>query len=208
MDSAQKNYATIKKEILAIVLCISRFQEDLFNKTFLIKTDCKPSDLFKTKPLSEEHPYHEKVIPLKIMALEKNGSIELTHNKGSTTKDIIFSKIKITKVITLSKWERPSFHCKSFTRKFEPQHYSYYDYMDAWWNTLYLSSNPHSWFIWFRKRIFLQFPKRFQIWFQKFRPIEAIFSKEASMTYEYFKNKTSFLDGYKLISFIPTTKIC
>ncbi|KAL4380797.1 hypothetical protein AHAS_Ahas04G0069400 [Arachis hypogaea] len=29
------------KKILAIVLCVSRFQEDLFNKTFLIRTDCK-----------------------------------------------------------------------------------------------------------------------------------------------------------------------
>ncbi|KAL4287292.1 hypothetical protein AHAS_Ahas19G0171600 [Arachis hypogaea] len=35
--------------------------------------------------------------------------------------------------------------------------------------------------------------------FYKFGPLEAIFSKEDSMTYEYFKNKTSFLDGYKLI---------
>jgi hypothetical protein len=29
-NSAQKNYSTIKKEILSIVLCISKFQDDLF----------------------------------------------------------------------------------------------------------------------------------------------------------------------------------
>ena len=40
-NQAQKNYLTVKKEILAIVLCVSKFQEDLFNKTFLIRTDCK-----------------------------------------------------------------------------------------------------------------------------------------------------------------------
>ncbi|XLU61350.1 hypothetical protein S245_020559, partial [Arachis hypogaea] len=40
-NQAQKNYPTVKKEILAIVLCVSKFQEDLFNKTFLIRNDCK-----------------------------------------------------------------------------------------------------------------------------------------------------------------------
>ena len=31
-NSAQKNYSTIKKEILAIVLFITKFQDDLINK--------------------------------------------------------------------------------------------------------------------------------------------------------------------------------
>lgn len=38
---AQLNYSTIKKENLAIVLCISKFQDDLFSKSFVIKTNCK-----------------------------------------------------------------------------------------------------------------------------------------------------------------------
>jgi len=37
----QQNYSTIKKEILAIVLCISKFQDDLFIKKFLLRIDCK-----------------------------------------------------------------------------------------------------------------------------------------------------------------------
>ncbi|KAG2729856.1 hypothetical protein I3760_01G268100 [Carya illinoinensis] len=40
-NPAQKNYSTIKKEILAIVLCISKFQNDLSNQNFLLKIDCK-----------------------------------------------------------------------------------------------------------------------------------------------------------------------
>ena len=31
-NSTQKNYSTIKKEILAIVFSITKFQDDLFNK--------------------------------------------------------------------------------------------------------------------------------------------------------------------------------
>ena len=39
-NSAQSNYSTIKKEILSIVLCISKFQDDLLNQKFLIRVDC------------------------------------------------------------------------------------------------------------------------------------------------------------------------
>ena len=35
------NYSTVKKEILAIVLCIQKFQSDVFNKKFLLRIDCK-----------------------------------------------------------------------------------------------------------------------------------------------------------------------
>ena len=38
---AQINYSTIKKEILFVVLCISKFQSDLLNQKFLLRIDCK-----------------------------------------------------------------------------------------------------------------------------------------------------------------------
>jgi hypothetical protein len=40
-NNAQKNYSTIKKEILSVVLCISKFQSDLLNQNFLLRIDCK-----------------------------------------------------------------------------------------------------------------------------------------------------------------------
>ena len=48
-NAAQQNYSTIKKEILSIVLCISKFQDDLLNQKFLVRVDCKSAKdvLFK-----------------------------------------------------------------------------------------------------------------------------------------------------------------
>ena len=40
-NNAQLNYSTTKKEILSIVLCISKFQSDLLNQKFLLRIDCK-----------------------------------------------------------------------------------------------------------------------------------------------------------------------
>ena len=37
----QQKYSTIKKEILAIVFCVSKFQDDLYIKKFLLRIDCK-----------------------------------------------------------------------------------------------------------------------------------------------------------------------
>ncbi|KAA0054117.1 Enzymatic polyprotein [Cucumis melo var. makuwa] len=42
-NSAQKNYSTVKKEVLAIVLSIQKFQGDLINKEFLVRIDSKAS---------------------------------------------------------------------------------------------------------------------------------------------------------------------
>lgn len=42
-NPAQKNYSTVKKEILSIVLYITKFQDDLINKEFLLRLDCKSS---------------------------------------------------------------------------------------------------------------------------------------------------------------------
>ena len=40
-SSPQLNYSTVKKEMLAIVLCIQKFQSDVFNKKILLRVDCK-----------------------------------------------------------------------------------------------------------------------------------------------------------------------
>ena len=40
-NDTQRNYFTIKKEILSIVLCITKFQSDLLNQKFLLRIDCK-----------------------------------------------------------------------------------------------------------------------------------------------------------------------
>ncbi|KAA0041676.1 Enzymatic polyprotein [Cucumis melo var. makuwa] len=42
-NGAQKNYSTVKKEVLAIVLSLQKFQGDLINKEFLVRTDSKAS---------------------------------------------------------------------------------------------------------------------------------------------------------------------
>ena len=44
----QKNYSSITREILSIVLCISKFQDDLINQKFLLRIDYKSAkDLYK-----------------------------------------------------------------------------------------------------------------------------------------------------------------
>ena len=39
-NPTQSKYSTIKKEMLSIIKCISKFQGDLLNKEFLLRIDC------------------------------------------------------------------------------------------------------------------------------------------------------------------------
>ena len=43
------NYLTIKKEILAIMLCIKKFKSDYLNQKFLLRIDCKAAKDALTK---------------------------------------------------------------------------------------------------------------------------------------------------------------
>ena len=48
-SKSQKKHSVIKKEILLIVLCITKSQDDLFSKIFLLQTDCKVAKLVLEK---------------------------------------------------------------------------------------------------------------------------------------------------------------
>jgi len=43
LEFCTTKYATVKKEVLAIILCISKFQYDLLNQKFLVQVDCRPA---------------------------------------------------------------------------------------------------------------------------------------------------------------------
>lgn len=53
MDNAQRNYATIHKELLSIILAIDQFRHYLFGRQFVVVTDHKPlTALFRQTKLS------------------------------------------------------------------------------------------------------------------------------------------------------------
>ena len=52
-NSAQQNYSTVKKEILAIVLSVQKFKGDLINKDFLVRTDSKASKFIIEKDVKK-----------------------------------------------------------------------------------------------------------------------------------------------------------
>jgi hypothetical protein len=49
----QKNYSTIKNEILSIVLYIMKFQSDLLNHKFFLHIDCKSAEEVLQKKYSK-----------------------------------------------------------------------------------------------------------------------------------------------------------
>jgi hypothetical protein len=132
-------------------------------------------------------------------------SIDITHtyDKNDKTK-IIFSKFKILKILSPSDWKAHPSHTRSFTRRFSPQHYSYYDYMEAWSNMLYYHPFDHSWFIWFRKDFPLKFPLWFVKWFHEWGPENNIYPDYAAKAFEVFSEKINISDHLKILAFHAT----
>jgi len=109
--------------------------------------------------------------------------------------------------MTPQEWNQPLHSNKSFSRQFTPPYYSHYDYIDAWNNVLYLSPEKHSWFIWFKKGISLKFPKWFIKWLRDFGPLPSFFSQKVAKIYNYFREQSTFVLGYRLISFVASQSI-
>ncbi|RDX88182.1 hypothetical protein CR513_30262, partial [Mucuna pruriens] len=147
-------------------LCVQKFQNDIFNKRFLIPTDCKVAPNVLTKddellPVIVLEKDQAKVNPIQIaktlfppdflyllihphktktfceFILVDTDSIEIFHTQDKQG-NIQFSKIKILNILSHQDWNQPLFQQKSLSRSFLPQHYTYYNYMDAWYHVLYL----------------------------------------------------------------------
>jgi len=70
----EQKYSTIKEEILAIVLCISKFQDDLFIKNFLLRIDCKSAKEILQKDIQnlvskQIFAHWQAIYPLSILKL-------------------------------------------------------------------------------------------------------------------------------------------
>lgn len=135
----------------------------------VVSTFYPPGFHYKPKPLKYIRTFYEFI-------LVDTRSIEITHQYDSNDPNrITYSKFKILKVLSPKDWNTHPSITRSFSRKFTPQMYNYYDYMDAWYKMLYYEPYNHSWFIWFRKDISLNFPQWFIQWFIDVGPNTTIF---------------------------------
>ena len=78
-NNAQLNYSTIKKEILSIVLSISKFQVDLLNQEFLLRVDCKSAKSVLQKDIKNIASKH---IFARWQAILSNFNFQIEYIKG------------------------------------------------------------------------------------------------------------------------------
>jgi hypothetical protein len=151
-----------------------------------------PGFWFLPKDLSKTREYYEFI-------LVDSDSITLTHKRENSS--IKFSKFKINKVLSPSDWGMAPYTKKSFSRVFSPQHYNYFDYMDAWSFFLHLLPYEHTWFIWFNKKISLSFPNWFVQWFEVYGLNKHILPDYALQAFERFSQSTTCPRHKSLLAF-------
>jgi hypothetical protein len=119
-----------------------------------------------------EHPHKSQTF-YEFILVDTN-SILLTHCKCSfDTTRTAYSKCLIKQVISPFQWNGHPCNTRSFSKKFTPQEYNYYDYQNAWYNALYSQNDrfQHSWFFYFDKYLNIQnLPAWFLQWWDQFGP--------------------------------------
>ncbi|RDX97831.1 hypothetical protein CR513_19355, partial [Mucuna pruriens] len=115
--------------------------------------------------------------------------------------------MKIIRILSPQEWDQPLYKERSFSRTFDLARYSYYDYTEAWSQVLLTNPEKHSWFIWFKKGTPLKFPKWFIKWYYHNGATPTIFPPKILKAYEVFKEKSTFVTGYRLISFVASQAI-
>ena len=80
-NDRQKNYSTINKEILAMVLTISKFQGDLLNQKFLLRINCKSA---KNVLMKNVQNIASKQIVARWQSILSCFDFDIEHIKGSS----------------------------------------------------------------------------------------------------------------------------
>ncbi|KAL0017383.1 hypothetical protein SO802_004452 [Lithocarpus litseifolius] len=181
-NTAQLNYSTIKKEILSIVLCISKFQSDLLNQKFLLRIDSKSAKYVIEKDvenIASKHIFSKWQAILSVFdfdidyikgsqnAIPDILTREFLQNTNGNMRNSILIKTICDKKDS-SKWG-PSPNDTRLTPK-SPIPYSYHDYITAWFKfMLHQNDNmTHSWFVNFDKHFTGYLPLWFIRWWSQF----------------------------------------
>ena len=115
-------------------------------------------------------------------------SVEITHIPDrNNLQKIIYSKLKNFRVLKLSHWPQEMYVLQKFSKLFNPQLYTYWDYMEAWYKVLWHESHNHSWFITFCKKSYkTNFRNWFIKWWSYFGLTPEIFPIEVQRAYHHF----------------------
>ncbi|TYK23161.1 Retrotransposable element Tf2 [Cucumis melo var. makuwa] len=117
-------------------------------------------------------------------------SIEITHIPDRNNPEkIVYSKLKNFRVLTSSHWPQGMYVPWKFSKPFNPQSYTYRDYMEVWYKLFWHELHNHSWFITFCKKSYkTNFPNWFKKWWSYFGLTTEIFLVEVQRAYQHFSS--------------------
>ena len=101
-----------------------------------------------------------------ILSHTQSINVETIFDKNIKNK-ILFHKMFLKRVITLSQWNNPPYEYRNVTTPFEFK-YNYYNYIDGWSN-VFLHQNEqfsYSWFIYWDSRFSRNVPNWFYQWWE------------------------------------------
>ncbi|KAL4198132.1 hypothetical protein AMTRI_Chr03g44370 [Amborella trichopoda] len=166
-------------EILSIVHCVTKFQSEILNTYFLIRTDCKAATDILTKDVQN---LVSKQIFARWQAILSSFDFSIEHLKA-------YSKLHIRKVLSFENWgSDPSKAKRIYSPDFPNKYYRHADYIDAWHKILTLQNpyNSHTWFLQFKMPINTPFLNWFRNWFATWGSLTQILTEPLQLSLNRF----------------------
>ncbi|KAI4313346.1 hypothetical protein L6164_026332 [Bauhinia variegata] len=118
------------------------------------------------------------------------GLVMFKHHLDDLKEDKTHSTVRIEKVLSLKDWGQPPYQTKKFSINYNPIGYSYWDYISAWENVLYIQNKnfSHTWLLFFNQSVKYYFPPWFLVWWVKFGPTEEMLPEKVKEGFLMFKS--------------------
>ncbi|KAH1035051.1 hypothetical protein GYH30_055152 [Glycine max] len=118
-----------------------------------------------------------------------SNSMSIKHFKDPNDPSLnTHSTIQILKLLQPRQFGPNLNEVKKFSVPFDPQGYTYWDYVDAWTNVFWHQNNKfkHSWLIYFKTNAAYNFPNWFLRWWDLFGQIPNIFLEQVQQGFAQF----------------------
>jgi len=148
-----------------------------------------PNHQFATDDLRKTQKFYELI-------LVDTNSVSLTHTFDKYHPvQILYSKCIIKSVLNAQQWKDP-FQERKFSITYTPQTFNYVDYKMAWYRTLLLQPNVHSWVFNFHEQCQNNFSVWFYRWWTMFGCTPMVLPMEAREGWDFWSQATLTIEPY------------
>jgi len=184
VSQEKETFEIISKAPIKVIALDKGYEN--FDKPDLIRPCYTNRNYVETSDPLKSRRYYEFI-------LTDTGSVSFEHTlrDDKDPDSIKYSRFTIHKIMSPFEWGMDHLHTPIvLSVQFRPQTYNFKDYMDAWYNFMYLRPGSHTWFVKYSEQAAKSvIPRWFYDWWKTFGGTEQSMPRSFHIHYERFQKE-------------------